>query len=562
MKLLQMSLAGGVMILVITVIRALAIERLPKKTFLALWAAALARLLAPVSLSSALSIYSLLARRVPAAAEWTAVPALPDLPVAAETAAAAAAQQTASAPAAQAPVWTIVWAVGVAVCAVVFAAAYGRCCREFRASFPVESEVTRRWLQSHPLRRTIAIRRSGRISSPLTFGVLRPVILMPKKTDWTDETALRYVLEHEFVHIQRFDVLSKLLLIAAICVHWFNPLVWVMYVLANRDLELSCDETVLRRFGGDVRAAYARVLIRMEAARGGFAPLCNHFGKNAIEERITAIMKTKRITIVSLGLAALLVAGTVTVFATSAKSGTSGTPVKASGAFAEENAAFAGSGGTAVESGVPLQPDTDYTAAGISSEGRLWYYAGQPVAMIYDDDGGIYMDEEAAGGCYLHVRRDSAGAISGVDVLTKEQFRELADQRMNAASDTTHEESTLMSYVDPADGRTYYSFDGGKTFEPLTDAEFEARFPTPDVVWWTYDEYKAWLDNEKVELQSLLGQTSGDYTWTQQKIDETIALYESILKDIQNGVLYSKTVDGSNDVMLSMNPADIAQTAG
>ena len=215
MKLLQMSLAGGVMILVITVIRALAIERLPKKTFLAL-----ARLLAPVSLPSALIIYSLLARRAPEAAEWTAVPALPDLPVAAETAAAAAAQQTASAPAAQPPVWTIVWAVGAAVCAVVFAAAYGRCCREFRASFPVESEVTRRWLQSHPLRRTVAIRQSGRISSPLTFGVLRPVILVPKKTDWTDETALRYVLEHEFVHIQRFDVLSKLLLIAAVCVRW------------------------------------------------------------------------------------------------------------------------------------------------------------------------------------------------------------------------------------------------------------------------------------------------------------------------------------------------------
>lgn len=327
---------------------------------------------------------------------------------------------------------------------------------------------------------------AGRISSPLTFGVLRPVILVPKKTDWTDETALRYVLEHEFVHIQRFDVLSKLLLIAAVCVHRFNPLVWVMYVLANRDLELSCDETVLRRFGGDVRAAYARVLIRMEAARGG----------------------------------------------------------------------------TAVETGAPLQPDTDYTAAGISSKGRLWYYAGQPVAMIYDNNDSIYMDEEAAGGCYLHVRRDSAGAVSGVDVLTKEQFRELADRCMNAASDTTYEESTLMSYVDPADGRTYYSFDGGKTFEPLTDAEFEARFPTPDVVWWTYDEYKAWLDNEKVELQSLLGQTSGDYTWTQQKIDETIALYESILQDIQNGVLYSKTVDGSDDVMLSMNPADIAQTAG
>ena len=77
MKLLQMSLAGGVMILVITVIRALAIERLPKKTFLALWAVAHARLLVPVSLPSALSIYSLLARRAPAAAGPSGPVALP-----------------------------------------------------------------------------------------------------------------------------------------------------------------------------------------------------------------------------------------------------------------------------------------------------------------------------------------------------------------------------------------------------------------------------------------------------------------------------------------------------
>lgn len=175
------------------------------------------------------------------------------------------------------------------------------------------------------------------------------------------------------------------------------------------------------------------------------------------------------------------------------------------------------------------------------------------------------MDEEAAGGGYLHVRRDSAGVISGVDVLTKEQFRELADQRMNAASDTTYEESTLMSYVDPADGRTYYSFDGGKTFEPLTDAEFEALYPTPDIEWWTYDEYKAWLDSEKVQLQEMLGQEGwtngeGSFVWTQEKIDETIALYEEILADIQNGVMYSKTVDGQDDMMVSYSPADIAMS--
>ena len=71
------------------------------------------------------------------------------------------------------------------------------------------------------------------------------------------------------------SIALSLLLIAAACVHWFNPLVWAMYVLANRDLELSCDETVLRRFGGDVRGAYARVLIRMEERRRGVQPRKN-----------------------------------------------------------------------------------------------------------------------------------------------------------------------------------------------------------------------------------------------------------------------------------------------
>ena len=120
-----------------------------------------------------------------------------------------------------------------------------------------------------------------------------------------------------------------------------------------------------------------------------------------------------------------------------------------------------------------------------------------------------------------------------------------------------------MSYVDPADGRTYYSFDDGRTFEPMTDAEFEARFPTPDIEWWTYDEYKVWLENEKVQLQSMLGEKgwtsgSGEFVWTQEKIDETIALYESMLEDIKNGILYSKTVDGRDDELVRYDPSDVA----
>ena len=274
-------------------------------------------------------------------------------------------------------------------------------------------------------------------------------------------------------------------------------------------------------------------------------------------------MKMKKITAISLTLAALLVTGTVTVFATSAKQDENIAPVRTAGAVVEQNAANAG-GAEAVERGEPLQPSAEYAAAGIRAEGSLWYYQGQPVAMIYDVNGNIYMDEEAADGCYLNVRRDSAGGISGVDVLTKEQFRERADRQLNLVpTETTMDEETLMSYIDPADGKTYYSFDDGKTFEPLTDAEFEALYSTPDIEWWTYEEYKAWLDKEKVQLQEMLGQEGwtggeGSFVWTQEKIDETIALYEEILADIQNGVMYSKTVDGQDDMMVSYSPADIA----
>ena len=282
MSLLQMSVTGGVMILAITVLRALAINHVPKKTFLALWGAALLRLVLPVSLSSTLSIYSLLGQKtalnvvdVPAAATPALLPGQ----------AVAALPQIDAAPVQTISVWSIVWIAGVVLCAAFFAAVYWKCCREFRMSFPVDNDASRQWLQTHPLRRGICIRQSDQISSPLTFGVLHPVILMPKKTDWNDETALQYVLEHEFVHIRRFDAVSKLLLIAAACVHWFNPLVWVMYVLANRDMELSCDESVVRRFGSDARASYANILISMEETRSGFAPLCNHFSRNAIEER-------------------------------------------------------------------------------------------------------------------------------------------------------------------------------------------------------------------------------------------------------------------------------------
>ena len=310
MSLLQMSFTGGILILAVIVIRALAINMLPKKAFNALWWISVVRLMIPFSIPSAFSVYSLMGSHAPGNGSQ----AIRVLPIGASGQAASMPDSITNA----VSTWTVVWAAGVLVCAVLFSLAYWKCRKEFQTSIPVGNDFTENWLSVHQQGRRISIRQSGRFSAPLTYGVLHPVILMPISTKWENTDSLAYVLAHEYVHIRRFDSIRKLVLIVVLCVHWFNPLVWVMYILANRDIELSCDEAVVRFFGENTKAAYARALISMEETRSGLTPLCNNFSKNAIEERITAIMKIKKTTVFSLVLAGFIVVGTATAFATSA----------------------------------------------------------------------------------------------------------------------------------------------------------------------------------------------------------------------------------------------------
>ena len=202
--------------------------------------------------------------------------------------------------------------------AAFFTVSYLRCRIEFRTALPVNNAYVEQWIKERPLKRRISIKQSDRISTPLTYGILHPVILMPKQTDWRNINQLRYIFTHEYVHIYRLDTIAKLIATYALCIHWFNPFVWVMYILFNRDIELACDESVIRQFGDKSKSAYSLMLISMEAKKSGFSPLCNNFSKNAIEERITAIMNTKRTTAITLLSACLIVLVTVSLFATSA----------------------------------------------------------------------------------------------------------------------------------------------------------------------------------------------------------------------------------------------------
>lgn len=269
MSLTQMTLSGGSFILFIAAVRALALHRLPKTAFLALWEMAALRLLLPFSVPSAFSVSALLKRLLRGGGRLPPVFA----PAAAVPSPAGGTAHTAL---------TVVWLAGMALMAAYFAVLYLRGGRKFRQSLPDETPAVRDWLAGRRLFRPLEVRQSDRVSSPLTYGVFRPVILLPKGMERGDGAALTYILTHELVHIRRFDAVTKLVFAAALCVHWFNPLVWVMYVLASRDLELSCDERVMDALGGREKAPYALTLINMEETRSRGLSLYNHFGKLAI----------------------------------------------------------------------------------------------------------------------------------------------------------------------------------------------------------------------------------------------------------------------------------------
>lgn len=298
----EMTLSGASIIMVIVLIRALAINRLPKRTFLFLWGAALMRLLIPFSVSSGISIYTFLERLRPAG----------------KTAETVLSGTGAAKTAAPLSVISVLWLGGFLLCVLLFLTAYIVSFWKLRKAAPASSSALTGWIEKQGLRRSLQIRHTDGISSPLTYGIFRPVILLPEEMELQNQEQLRYILTHEMVHIRRFDALTKVILAAAVCLHWFNPLVWVLYILANRDLEISCDEAVLRILGQEEKCAYARVLVGMEEQKQRIFVLASHFSKNALEERIVAVLKSTKISRAGLLAYAALFLAAVMVFSTSA----------------------------------------------------------------------------------------------------------------------------------------------------------------------------------------------------------------------------------------------------
>ena len=459
MTFLELSLSGAVFILAIAAFRTATLRRLPKGTFVALWWLASVRLLLPVELSSRFSVYTWLEALGPEAAP--AAPPAPAVPMApAAPPVLIVPTQPAAAPQpAPFPVWTTLWiAVGVLL-AAWFLIRYVRWRRRFRESFPADCPGLETWFQ---LRRRVEVRITDQITAPLTYGLLRPVVLLPKTLDFADEEALTCVLAHERAHIRRLDGLLKLALTAALCLHWFNPAVWILYVLGNRDMELRCDEAAVLALGEGSRERYALALIRL--AENQSAPLCGFAHRNGMEERIRAIMSVKKKSLLACAAALALVLGITTAFATSAKPPEADRPNlenipdgELMAKSSEESAALW------AETLAPYEPfglEWTFDDPDLDGNGLTMTWEGHEVRGIYDEELYTWITEHAGDSTFgpdaveLYTVYED-GKLTGLRLATEEEQKLFdRDRRLNSDARMT---KALAGSVRYDSGHVYFT---------------------------------------------------------------------------------------------------------
>lgn len=289
-RLLNMSLTASVAIMAVLLLRLL-LKKLPKVLSYALWGIVLFRLLCPVALPSGVSLFGLLnaptaqngtlssrMEYIPSDLVHTAYPQItlpvPGIGAAVNRALPQGEEQLVADPL-EAPVSiaTYVWLAGVLAVSAYAVSSYLR--------------LRGKLLTASPLRENIYL--ADDIGTPFVMGLLRPKIYLPSSLDAREQT---YIILHEQYHIRRLDHLAKALAFAALCLHWFNPLVWLAFTLAEKDMEMSCDEAVIRRLGDGVRADYAASLLSLSTGRRFGVPLA--FGENDTKSRIRNLATRKK----------------------------------------------------------------------------------------------------------------------------------------------------------------------------------------------------------------------------------------------------------------------------
>lgn len=361
-----MALYGSLMIALLCLLRLLLKNRLPKFVFPVLWMAVLVRLLVPFSVSSPLSapVPNWLLRSgqsvtAVAAAGTATEDARTGTGVAAQTAMTgtreAAVQAGASAGGTvtdigsdtgrsafysaghatteeaaangtvldytsfegYAPNWLfLLYCLGAVVTAGMLLRQKLLCTGRLKNSLLLEqNETVNRLIYELELKR-VQVFTNDEIATPLVCGLWNVRIYLPAGMEFQNIGLLRDILTHEVMHVRRRDNWLKAVMLFVLCLHWFNPLVWLMSRLFSSDLEAACDAAVLRRLGEDCRQGYAGSLLEMAVSGGRSSLLYSAFSKSEVERRIRNVLGYRRLTALMLTLSLLLVVGGTAVLAT------------------------------------------------------------------------------------------------------------------------------------------------------------------------------------------------------------------------------------------------------
>ena len=276
---LNMSVTGSLVILPVLLVRLL-LKRFPKIFSYALWSVVLFRLLCPWSLSAPVSFLNVLKPEIRVATPGTTVISfLPgDVPAFSEALAdreVPVRPSRENKPVDRASLVPALWLSGVAVLGLSGLGQYLRLRKKLVGAVPLEQGIY--W--------------ADYIDTPFVLGVFRPRIYLPSHIPAQE---LPYILAHERHHIRRCDHIWKLLAYCALCIHWFDPLVWVAFVLAGKDMEMSCDEAVLRQLGPQIRGDYSASLLRLATGKKGIAVTPLAFGQGDTKGRVLNMAKWKK----------------------------------------------------------------------------------------------------------------------------------------------------------------------------------------------------------------------------------------------------------------------------
>ncbi|MCI7726939.1 MAG: M56 family metallopeptidase [Clostridiales bacterium] len=281
-KILNMSITGSIAIAVVLLAR-LFLKRVPKIYSYALWAVVLFRLLCPLSITAGLSVLKPLpVTTTPGISAVSYQPVQQAVKYSSRTVMEVQQEQMPVQEAEQPKqgvspmeIAAYLWLAGASMMALYSVAQY--------------LALRRKLAEAVPLREEIYL--ADRISSPFVMGIFHPRIYLPSSTPMVER---RFIVAHERHHIRRGDPVWKLLGYAALCIHWFNPLVWLAFCLAGKDMEMSCDEAVIKRLGEHIRADYSQALLRLATHKRIVSGMPLAFGEGDTKGRVRNMAKWKK----------------------------------------------------------------------------------------------------------------------------------------------------------------------------------------------------------------------------------------------------------------------------